>query len=215
MNGLVAKELPFAFGAAISPTVLVAELLVLSQPERPRAKAAAFVAGGFTVLVVAAVLTMTVLQRAGAKPDTPAMAWVDLFFAAVLLGVAVRWIVHPPARDEKPKAHRQGGLATFAALGVVIMLTNVTTLVLFMPAMRDIAIADSPFDSKATATAVVFVITTTVLWLPLLLSVMAPHTADRVLQPVNRFLATHTRLVTIVVSLGFAVFLGFKGLSRL
>lgn len=215
MNGLVARELPLALGAAISPTVLVAELLVLSQPERPRAKAAAFVAGGFTVLVVAAALTMTVLHRSGTKPNSPAMAWLDLFFAAVLLGVAVRWIVHPPARDKKPKTHRQGGVVTYAVLGVVIMLTNVTTLVLFMPAMRDIAIADSPFDAKATATVVVFVITTIVLWLPLLLSLLAPHTADRVLQPLNRFLATHTRLVTVVVSLGFAVFLGFKGLTRL
>jgi len=215
MSDLVTKVLPFALGAAISPTVLVAELLVLSVPDRPRAKAAAFAAAGFAVLVVFAVLTMTVFHRANAKPDTPAMAWVDLFFAVVLLGVAVRWIVRPPARDHQAKPHRQGGIATFAGLGLVVMLTNVTTLVLFMPAMRDIAIADAPFSDKAAAVIVVFVITTLVLWAPLLLSVAAPHTSDRILHPLNRFLTTHSRAVTIVVSLGFAIFLGIKGLARI
>ena len=81
--------------------------------------------------------------------------------------------------------------------------------------VKDVAHASVPGTTQAAALAVVVVITTVTLWVPLLLTVLAPGTAGRVLGGLNRFLTEHQRWVSVVICFGFAIVLGRKGFSQL
>jgi threonine/homoserine/homoserine lactone efflux protein len=203
----------------VSPTVLIANLLVLSSPTRSRARGLAFAAGAFAVLIVIGTLALTVLHTAAQRggTDSAFFGWVDLFFAAVLVVIAVRSLL---ARAPKPAKDRSSRLADaptydYLAFGVVMMLTNVTTLMLYIPAMNDIAASDASITAKAATAVLVLFITTIVVWVPLGLDLVAPHTAGRMLGGLSRFLADHQRVVGIVVALAFAAYLGLKGLCEL
>jgi threonine/homoserine/homoserine lactone efflux protein len=219
MNGGLGAALPLAFGAAISPTVLIANLLVLSSPQKSRIRGLAFAAGGFVVLIGIGVLALTVLHTAAENrgKDAALFAWIDIAFAVLLALVGLRSLLLPP---KKPSSDRAGKLANaptydYFVFGVVMMLTNVTTLMLFIPAMKDVAVADASFTAKAGTSVVVVLITSVVVWVPLVLDLAAPHTAGRVLGGLNRFLSVHQRMVGIVVAFGFAVYLAVKGFREL
>jgi hypothetical protein len=218
MSGGLAAALPLALGAAVSPTVLIANLLVLSSPTKPRVRGFAFAVGGFAVLIVIGGLALTVwhtaVQNRGAT--SPLFAWVDIAFAVLLASVGLRSVLTRP----KPRAERHGRLAhaptwDYVVFGVGMMLTNVTTLMLFIPAMKDIAVATGSVGAKAGMAVLVLLLTTLVVWVPLALDVVAPHTAGRVLGGLNRFLSTHQRIVGIVVAFAFAAYLAIKGLRAL
>jgi threonine/homoserine/homoserine lactone efflux protein len=220
MTGGLAAALPLALGAAVSPTVLIANLLVLSSPQKARIRGSAFAIGGFAVLTVVGVLALTVLHTAAENrgKDAALFAWVDIVFAALLALVGLRSLLRPPKPE--PPSDRASKLAhaptyDYLAFGVVIMLTNVTTLMLFIPAMKDIAVADGAAAAKVGMAVLVILITTLVIWVPLGLDLVAPHTAGRVLGRLNRFLSEHQRTVGIAVAFGFAVYLAVKGVREL
>jgi threonine/homoserine/homoserine lactone efflux protein len=220
MTGGLGAAIPLALGAAISPTVLIANLLVLSSPQKPRARGLAFAAGCFVVLLVIGVLALTVLHAAADNrgKDAPLFGWIDIGFALLLALVGLRSLVRPPkTKSESDRAGRLANAPTYDYLvfGVVMMLTNVTTLMLFIPAMKDIAVADASITAKAGVAVIVFLVTSLVVWVPLVLDLAAPHTAGRVLGGLNRFLSLHQRSVGIVVAFGFAVYLAAKGLREL
>jgi hypothetical protein len=218
MTGGLAAALPLALGAAVSPTVLIANLLVLSSPTKPRARGGAFAAGSFAVLIVIGGFALTVwhtaVQSRGA--DSVLFAWVDIAFAVLLALVGLRSLVtRPKPRPDRPGRLEHAPTIEFAVFGVGVMLTNVTTLMLFIPAMKDIAVAPEGLAAKAGAAVIVLLITTIVVWVPLVLDLVAPHTAGRVLDGLNRFLSVHQRMVGIVVAFAFAGYLAVKGLRGL
>ena len=141
--------MPLAFGATVSPAVLTVGVLILCSPRRPVARGTFFALGSVTVLVALTLLGLTVLDRFSAHHASATQRavtdGVDVTLGIVLLTLALRTALRP--RD--PTAHTQakqptdhGGLATAYLLGIVMMLTNVSTIVLYIPAMRDIGRAD-------------------------------------------------------------------------
>lgn len=202
----------------MSPTVLIANLLVLSSPSKPRMRGLAFAVGGFAVLIVIGGLALTVwhtaVQNRGAT--SPLFAWVDIAFAVLLGLVGLRSLLTSP--KPHPDRHRRLDHAPtwdYLVFGVGVMLTNVTTLMLFIPAMKDIAVAPDATATKAGMAVLVLLITTLVVWVPLALDVAAPNTAGRVLGGLNRFLSAHQRTVGMVVAFAFAAYLAIKGLRAL
>lgn len=214
MSTGLAAALPLALGAAVSPTVLVANLLVLSSPTKPRVRGLAFAVGALAVLVAIGLLALTVwhtaVQRRGA--GSTLFAWVDVVFAVLLALVGLRSMLTTP----KPRPTHQDRLEhaptrNFLILGVGVMLTNVTTLMLYIPAMKDISVASAGDAAKAAVAVLVLLITSLVVWVPLVLDLVAPRTADRVLSRLNRFLARHQRTLGIAVAFAFAGYLAVKG----
>jgi threonine/homoserine/homoserine lactone efflux protein len=218
MGDLWAMTLPLALGAAVSPTVLIANLLVLGMPDRPRARGAAFAAGALLDLAVVGFVAYFLLHTAATNRGSSSafFDWVDVVFGVLLLAAGVHALVAAP----KPPTGRQERLQQapsrdFFVFGLVVMATNFTTLMLFIPAMKDVAVAPVDRADKVVVVAVVFLITSVVVWLPLALDLAAPGAAGRVLGALNRFLAEHQRAVTVVAAFGFGLYLGVKGLRGL
>ena len=211
--------MPLAFGAAVSPAVLTVGVLILCSPRRPVARGTFFALGSVTVLVVLTLLGLTVLDRFSAHHASATQRavtdGVDVTLGVVLLALALRTALRP--RD--PTAHAQakqptdhGGLATAYSLGIVMMLTNVSTIVLYIPAMRDIGRADVSQADKVVAVLVVLMIVSLPATLPLLLRVVAPGPSQRALTRLDAAITRHRRTIVCIVEVVFGVYLIVKGI---
>ncbi|MBM3673705.1 MAG: hypothetical protein FJW88_01950 [Actinobacteria bacterium] len=219
MYDLLARVLPLAVGAAFSPTMLTVLVIVLGLPRYPRTRGVAFAIGAALVLVGITVLSLTLLghRAADASHHDLTRATVDLVAAALLTFLGIRALVRPRApRQTRPDAGDQGvEPLRFLALGMVMMITNFSTIILYVPAMREIVAAPVSGTDKAIAVTLTFVITTTVLWLLLACYLVAPSLGRRLFEPVDRFITRHARTITVIVCFVFAAYLGIEGVDQL
>jgi hypothetical protein len=219
IGGLLARVLPLALGAAVSPTILIVNLVILSSRRHPRARSAAFSAGATAVLVVWAVLSFSVIRPVAHHRATssPLYGWIDLAFALLLVGLGLRNLSTPP-RPPRPRATDPDDAARvgrFVLLGIGMMLTNFTTLVLFLPLVREIVVSDVATTAKIVVAAVSIAVVTVVAWGPLLATVVWRERADRALGALNAAITRHQRTIGALVAIAFGVYLAIKGFREL
>ena len=216
------KVLPLALAGAISPTVLAVVLVVLSGREDPKIRGLAFLAGTTTVVVAISLLVVFVLGAAvpdsqkGSNSDLS--GYIDLGFAVLLLALAGLTFSrrnHARTEHHDPSGKAGARLPRFYALGLLIMLFNFTTLAVFLPALKEIAIDKVSYADRLTALVVVDVIVLTPAWLPVLLYLVSPRVARKVLDPLNDFLTRHRVAVGVGICLVFAAYLSFLGIRAL
>ncbi len=116
------------------------------------------------------------------------------------------------AVDTRALRRRRSGCGV--RVGVVMMLTNFTSLMLYLPAMKDIARFPDPSSDKIVVTAVAIFVTSLAATLPLALRVVAPGPATTILGDVNRFVTRHQRAIVVIVAFAFGAYLMTRGLAR-
>lgn len=216
------KVLPLALAGAISPTVLAVVLVVLSEKRYPKLRGLAFLAGTTTVVVAISLLVVFVLGSAvpdsqkGSNSDLS--GYIDLGFAVLLLGLAALTFSrrNHPRKEHHDSSQEPGArLPRFYALGAVIMLLNFTTLAVFLPALKEVAIDKVSDADRVTALVAVDLIVLTPAWLPVLLYLVSPNLARKVLNPLNDFLQRHRVAVGVGICLVFAAYLAYLGIKAL
>lgn len=222
MSELMTKVLPLALAGAISPTVLAVVLVVLAEKRYPKLRGLAFLAGTTTVVVAISLLVVFVFGAAvpdsqkGSNSDLS--GYIDLGFAVLLLALAALTFSrrnHPHKEHHDSSQDPGARLPRFFAIGAVIMLLNFTTLAVFLPALKEIAIDKVSDADRITALVVVDVIVLTPAWFPVLLYLVSPRLARKVLDPLNDFLNRHRVAVGVGICLVFAVYLAYLGLKAL
>lgn len=222
MSELMTKVLPLALAGAISPTVLAVVLVVLAEKRYPKLRGLAFLAGTTTVVVAISLVVVFVLGAAvpdsqkGANSDLS--GYIDLGFAVLLLALAALTFSrrnHPPRKHHGPSQDPGTRLPRFYAIGAVIMLLNFTTLAVFLPALKQIAIDKVSDADRIAALIIVDVIVLTPAWFPVLLYMVSPRLARKVLDPLNEFLLRHRVAVGVGICLVFAAYLAYLGLKAL
>jgi len=214
MNQIV----PLALGAAVSPTILAFSVLVLSG-DHGRARMVVFTIMNVLVLIAIGLAGFVIFKHAaGSGPrgqQKAAAAAIDTVLGLILILLGCRNALrHPAAEDSDTKvADSAAHLGRYAALGVVMMLSNFTTLALFLPADKEIAISKLPLGDHLAALSVLIVFATVTAWIPLLAVTLAPGPAGRGLGAVNRFVHSYRRQISVVVCFGFGIYLLTKGLS--
>jgi len=221
MGDLLAKVLPLALGAAVSPTALAAAVVVMASRTRPVARGAMFVLGFVAVLATFTFLGLTVLSQV-TPHVTPASrrisGTVDLVLGIVLLAFGVRELLLRAAPSPDPaddtRAPKGTGLGAALALGAVLMLTNFTSLVLYLPALQDVHRARTTGGTKAAVVAVLFFFTALPVLVPFVGRIVAPGATGRALADLGSFMTEHRRGVTVVVAGVFGTYLLVRGLGR-
>ena len=216
MGHTVAKVLPLALGAAISPIILLLQVATLASPRYPVRRALIVLVA--TATVVAGVMLAVTLtdHQAAAPPATDAVVggWIQIVLAILLLAVAIHTALAPA--PEERAAPVDGSDASVHAvryflLGVGAMVTNLTTIVLLIPATHDAATAAITSGDRLLVLAVVFLIVLFPAYAPLLALAALGHRGPTVLAAFGEWLRVHKQTVAVVVSLGFAVYLGISG----
>ena len=134
---LFTRVLPLAIGAAVSPVVLVVQLLNLSSPRRALARSGAFLLGCTLVVLLwllCAGWIASLLPVAQRGPD-PIAAAFDAMFALVLSALGQRILQQPRPVEPRPAP---AGVMAPALSGLALMGCNLSSLVLFLPAVQDI-----------------------------------------------------------------------------
>ena len=213
--------LPLAAGAAVSPTILALSVLILSGPHgRVRQALVTTVnVGLMTLLAIVGtkLLTHVASHKGGGTHAATEGIYVTLGIVLLLLAVKEHF---RPAKDsdEKPPAEEavpKVGVSKYLSLGVVVTVTNFTTLALFIPALREISVAKVPGSDKVVAGAVLVAFATVTAWLPLVGTLLFPKPAARALNAIHNFTTTYKHQIVEVVLVGFGVYMVLKGFNAL
>jgi threonine/homoserine/homoserine lactone efflux protein len=219
----LAAALPLALGAAVSPGLLAIVLLILSSEHRPRARAWFYLLGVATVLVVftfVGIVTLRALIEAFGTPPTTWSIAIKAAGALVLLGLGWRYLRRPRAgpTDRRPWLVARlsaAGPPVFFVLGVATMMTNWSTLLLYLSALQVIRAASAGAAMTVLAFCVVFLLTIGPLLLPVVAVTMLGHRSDRLLALLGRFASRHADQIIAGVYCALAVLIALSALTEL
>ncbi len=226
MGSTFLTVLPLALGGAISPMIVILQLATLASRWHPVARSLMVLVANIAVVAVVTVVVVLADHRTSAgdvSSDTSDVVggWIRVVLALLLVASAVRLALGSHGDTTEPPPEQGSDvpqprhLARYFLLGVAAMVANTTTLVLLIPAMHEIATA----GLAPSSTALLYVTVAVIVLLPSYVPLVALGTMGKrgpaVLARLSEWLRTHNRTVGIVVSLGFAVYLGWTGFTAL
>jgi len=215
MAGLLGIVVPLALAAAISPTTLAVQLVTLSRKSEALRRAWAIAAGSALVLAGFAALALILAESTGgARSPSEAGAIVKLVAAALLIGLGVRALRAAP-RPTKPEHAGAHPLRGALLLGIALMLTNFSSIVLFFPAMHAIGISDAGLGAQLLAFVLLYAITLVPAYGPPLIVALLGPRADPLLQRLNGFFTAHHKAIGAGLCFAFAALLAAAGLKVL
>lgn len=217
MGHLLAAIFPLALGAAVSPVVLMTEVLALSSAERPKLKGWLVIAGCALMLGSYEVLILMIGSHVSAgKHPHPLEDTIVGFGGATLLG----WLL---LRSWNSRGHDRGPgvlgklsgakAGAFFGFGLLIMATNVSTLILVLPAVRLITHAHvSPLDQFIALGMLTVFGLLPALGPAVLVSALGTRGA-RLSASLNAFVGAHGDQLTIGLEAVFFAYFLFKGIA--
>ncbi len=223
MGALLASVLPLALGAGVSPTLLALQLLVLAGPADRLARAWSLAAGSALVLAVYAVCGVTVLRQIHGKSaphHSLRDALIELVCAGLLVALALRSCLRYRTAGEHHGSWAATHLTTaplpwFVGAGAIGMLTNFSTLVLFLPALHQIERAQVSTLARWAVFAVLYVVTLLPVLLPVAAAAILGPRAEPILDRVHTFISRRSRQIGVTIELVFAAYLAWKGVTEL
>ena len=220
MSWIDAELALIAVGAMLSPTTLTFSVLALVLGERPLRTGCWFYVGAFDATVAVGIAGAFVLGDTAASRDSSPRTWVAIFdvvAAALLLGYVARTRNRPlePAKVDGMVA-RMSKVASSPAVAIVGAGAVLANPGAFLPlALKSI----SETDPSAAGYVVEWLFFTLVALLPLavalLLLLVAPERAGRLLERVRDWLIAHARTVASVIILVLALALLRNGIAGL
>ena len=216
MDELLAKVVPLALGAAVSPMVLTVQIFILAGRVKPLLRAWVFTAGGALTLVAYSVLGATILKGGGAERHSVSTAIIRLVAAALLLLLAIR-AARAKTTSSQKLLDRLDSASTlsFLIVGVLTMIANFSTLVLFLPAIHEILRSSVSEADKFLTYALLLAITMIPALLPVGIATLMGSRADGILEGLHRFVTKHTKQINVGICLLFAVLLTWGGIKAL
>ena len=217
MSNLLASVLPLAIGAAVSPTILAAQLLMLSSKSQPLKKSAVGILGSGLILIIYTAIPLAIgATSSGTSHPGTVDGIVKLVFAVILLALGIKAATSSDAKSKDQKKLRQGpGLVRSFEFGAAMMAINFTTMALYFPAIHEVGASSVSSSYKFIVVLVLFLITMIPAYGPLLATLAFGEHARRVLAKFNDFLATHEQGVKVAICFLFAAYLGVSGLKIL
>jgi hypothetical protein len=196
--------------------LLVGQMRTLTAPGSGVRQSWAYVAGNALVVVGWALVG---LGSGGSLPSRPAAgadpvsAGLRLVLAAVLLAIGVRALHREP--EAAPAAAGGHSLARSFGLGIALMAGNLTSLVLYLPALQDLARAGLAAGPLAAMVLLVSLVTLAPSLLPPLALLLTGAWGRARLEQLCRWTLAHQGLINGALCFAFAVYLGWSGLARL
>lgn len=210
---LLGRLLPLALGAAVSPLLLLLQLLNLSAPAQPLRRSAAFLLGCTLVMALwlLGAAWMAGLLAAVASGPVQLDTALDALFGLLLLAAAAWMLQSQPTSisspSAQPRAGAQGGLAAAFAAGLAAMGCNLTSLVLVLRAMQTIVLTLPPSLERGSLSALLALATLLPAWSPPLVVLISGEPGRRWLQRLARWVQPRQHLINGAVALGLGLLL--------
>ncbi len=221
MNELLATVIPLAIGAAISPQVLAITVIILGGKKSTKARTAYMVLGMFVVLaVITTVAAGSMSQVPKEQGSTYLVSWLNVGLGALLLYLGIRGFIkkpdpNAPEKTVKERGAGNAGPGKYIIIGLIVMITDFSSVVLFIPGIRDVAVASVGLVSKILVGAILYFAVLAPALIPLLATVISPDKAGRTMVAINDWLKRHSQAINTILCFIFGAFLIFKGLAKL
>ncbi len=218
---LLLAVLPFALGAAVSPTLLTLELLILTGRTQPKARAWMFALGASVTIFIIGLAAMTVMRTLtmpAANSTDPWLVWAKAAVSLILVALGIRELL--PARTVGERHHSRiqqiledAKTPVFLGVGVVAMLTNASTIVLYLPAVHLIVHAPDADSTKLLAGLMLWIITILPIFLPVLAVSIGGGRSDALLTRVNAWTTRETRPINAGLCFFFAALVAYSAIQ--
>jgi threonine/homoserine/homoserine lactone efflux protein len=223
MTSLLLDVLPYALAAALAaPIVAVVTAVILSKSQRPIASSWVFVAGAATLDALFAAVILVVFWGQGTSDSSSDIgAYVDIVLGVLFLGLGIMAVFkrESPEKEEAQRARVEkaatAGLPVIFATGIAAQIINSDALAIFGGGLKEILLAD-PTPAEATVT-VVFMLVILLLpyYAPIVVYLASPEKAGQQLTRMSDWLLSRSRLIEIVVGIGFGSMFLWKGIAAL
>lgn len=212
MSDLILKILPLAVAAAINPTGILVLVALLATTKRT----ALFLSAGFCAVFIAfGAVVLALGLRLELRPSATS-AVIDLVAAVVIVYLGLRSLrKKKPAEEDPAKKHRQLGPAAGFAAGMALAVSDFSSIIPYLVALKDMAVAGAGTAASWTALAVFLVICLAPMVAPVALTYVAPDSAEKALGPLRRTLQKHGGTIIAVVCFVIAAYLAVKSVRGL
>lgn len=201
--------LPLALGAAVSPTVLMMQLLLLAGGHRPLARGWAFALGITATTIIYVVILATI--AAGVTLDSGAQSWAEriikLIAAVALVALGVRALRRSGDGSLVGRVGRMKPdtpLWSFVTVGFGAMWLNLSSLALMLPAVH--LAVNSGTDVIAQLLVIVLCAIAPAV-IPVLAATLLGSHATPILGRLNTFTTTHAAQISAGICFLFAAIL--------
>lgn len=218
LSELLSFVIPAGIGSAMSPTLLITSVGVLSQPRHPRLKGTALLVGGIASLLLWMVIVYSAIWALLKQVESDAQSHQDsidmvlgfmLLLTAFYMGREKRSATDDgDPHEEKDKDER---LWHYAALGAVLQGRDITSIVLFIAALQHIAASGVPLEVKGLTLVGLSTLTLLPLWLPLVAHITIPHGALNRAAPLVKWIRIRIRPIGMGVCMAFGLYLIVRG----
>lgn len=211
--------IPLTLAASVSVTAVTVGILILGGKNRPQAKTTAFILGNVVVLAVIGLAFLFILHKIPVAHHHQSLvgSLIDVLVGVLLVYLGIRTASKPPSPGQPTwLTGLQGmGLWKIFVVGVVVMLINFTTLIPYIPAVRDIGrMGLDVVGQLALLAAVIFVVEFWIL-VPLVVTKVAPTKSAAILGGFMGLIKRHSKAVTIWMCIIFGVYFAVKGILEL
>ena len=217
---MLAQAAGLALLSALSPTALLIAAVYLGSA-RPGLTSLFYLAGAVLMSTVMGVVVLFALRSAGLDhPDQHAARYGLRLGLGILLLAAATFVATRKPRSRDPAKAQHGLMSRMVAdpaplsafvVGLLVFAPGIT----FIAALQVIATAQSSLEVTTLAVLIVVVINVLLVWLPITLHLVAPHSTENRLKAFNSWLRANGRTVlagVLMVAGGIMLFDGIYGL---
>lgn len=214
MIPLLATIIPLGLAAAVRPSLLALQLLIVGQPHWwPRARALAV--GAALPLVIFGLLVFLGLNQLPApKPGQLDILGVSLrTITGIGFLAAAFWLIRShPALEQRSanflqeKAER-GSPRDFFFLGLALNGKSLTSYALLLPALHDIASFRQGPAIQVLALALLYALVLSTLWVPVVLAIIIGKRGSTALVSFSHFVVRHNFTILGVMFLLVGIYL--------
>jgi threonine/homoserine/homoserine lactone efflux protein len=205
--------LPLGIGAAISPWPTTVTIMFLST-ERPLAKALAYLIGYSAVLVAIGIFALTIFgggDYEGGDRSSAVGGTLDVVFGILFLVLALKlWLKAPDPSAPPPRwmsAFESINIGGAFLLGLFMMVTNFSTLPLYIAGLKEIVTANlNPFDNLFALVLFILLIVVELL-VPTVVYARSPRRGGELLDGARQWLEKNNRLITICIFVFYGILL--------
>jgi threonine/homoserine/homoserine lactone efflux protein len=205
--------LPLGIGAAISPWPTTVTIMFLSTG-RPLAKALAYLIGYSAVLVAIGIVALTVFgggDYEGGDRSSAVGGTLDVVFGILFLGLALKlWLKAPDPSAPPPRwmsAFESINIGGAFLLGVFMMVTNFSTLPLYIAGLKEIVTAKLDPAGNLFALVLFILLIVVELLVPTVVYARSPRRGGELLDGARQWLEKYNRVISICIFVFYGILL--------
>ncbi|MCL5432901.1 MAG: GAP family protein [Patescibacteria group bacterium] len=215
MLGILALILPLDLASTLSPIILAITVVLLSAKSHSKEKIIAFFIGSLIIGIFVTILGYNLGQKAlmGDKHSEPSYM-VDLLIGAFFILFAIKSFFSKE-RKTHPREDESGKkILKWFLFGIIVSITNFDALFLNLTAAKEVAIAEGITQIvKFFLLCMNLFFFTLPITFPILMYLLFPVVANRVLAKVNNFLLKYGKYIIAVLFFIFGLIFLYRGLA--